>query len=67
MDEKEVLTRFKNGHLDRAQAVALPTGATGAAATGPAPVVLHLPDAWPEREREQERGADAVGGSAAPT
>ncbi|MGR4884870.1 polyketide synthase [Streptomyces sp. LARHCF249] len=29
MDEKEVLTRFKNGHLDRAQAAALLTG-TGA-------------------------------------
>ncbi|MEU9147927.1 beta-ketoacyl synthase N-terminal-like domain-containing protein [Streptomyces sp. NPDC048349] len=27
MDEKEVLTRFKNGHLDRAQAAALLTGA----------------------------------------
>ncbi|MFF3787287.1 polyketide synthase [Streptomyces sp. NPDC001933] len=53
MDEKEVLTRFKNGHLDRAQAAALLTGAAGAvgiAATGPAPVVLRLPDAWPELE-----------------
>lgn len=32
MDEKEVLTRFKNGHLDRAQAAAL---LTGAGAPGP--------------------------------
>ncbi|MFD0343001.1 polyketide synthase [Streptomyces sp. NPDC127117] len=53
MDEKEVLTRFKNGHLDRAQAVALLTGAAGAvgiATTGPAPVVLRLPDIrpWPD-------------------
>lgn len=51
MDEKEVLTRFKNGDLDRAQAVALLTGATGADGTNtaqPAPVVLQLPDIWPE-------------------
>ncbi|MFE3557103.1 polyketide synthase [Streptomyces sp. NPDC059193] len=35
MDEKEVLTRFKNGHLDRAQAAALLTGAgVGIAARG---------------------------------
>jgi acyl transferase domain-containing protein len=50
MDEKEVLTRFKNGHLDRAQAAALLTGAAGAvgiATTGPAPVVLRLPDIRP--------------------
>ncbi|MGW1848128.1 beta-ketoacyl [acyl carrier protein] synthase domain-containing protein [Streptomyces sp. NPDC001966] len=53
MDEKEVLTRFKNGHLDRAQAAALLTGAAdavGIAATRAAPVVLRLPDAWPEPE-----------------
>ncbi|WP_331739187.1 polyketide synthase (plasmid) [Streptomyces atratus] len=53
MDEKEVLTRFKNGDLDRAQAAALLTGATGAvgtAATGPAPTVLQLPHAWPDLE-----------------
>ncbi|MFE5538173.1 polyketide synthase [Streptomyces sp. NPDC056492] len=36
MDEKEVLTRFKNGHLDRAQVAALLTGA----GTGTGPVVL---------------------------
>lgn len=40
MDEKEVLTRFKNGHLDRAQVAALLTGA----GTGTGPVVLTLPE-----------------------
>ncbi|MFD6113936.1 beta-ketoacyl synthase N-terminal-like domain-containing protein [Streptomyces yangpuensis] len=54
MDEKEVLTRFKNGGLDRAQAAALLSGAAGApraarTATGPEPVVFHLPDTWPDR------------------
>ncbi|NEB07224.1 hypothetical protein G3I78_50685, partial [Streptomyces sp. SID13726] len=44
MDEKEVLTRFKNGHLDRAQVAALLTGA----ATGTGPVVLALPELRPE-------------------
>ncbi|MFD5508240.1 polyketide synthase [Streptomyces sp. NPDC059761] len=52
MDEKEVLTRFKSGHLDRAQAAALLTGAAGAAGTvaaaGAGPVVLTLPDLRPE-------------------
>ncbi|KOU20008.1 hypothetical protein ADK52_27545 [Streptomyces sp. WM6372] len=53
MDEKEVLTRFKNGHLDRAQVAALLTGAAGVAgsagtATGTGPVVLTLPDLRPE-------------------
>ncbi|MFD7490919.1 beta-ketoacyl synthase N-terminal-like domain-containing protein [Streptomyces sp. NPDC059832] len=63
MDEKEVLTRFKNGHLDRAQAAALLTGAIGAvgvAATGPAPVVLQLPDNWPELEVVEGPVADRV-------
>ncbi|KMO94103.1 beta-ketoacyl synthase N-terminal-like domain-containing protein [Streptomyces roseus] len=40
MDEKEVLTRFKNGHLDRAQVAALLTGA----GTGTGPVVLTPPE-----------------------
>ncbi|MFF4851224.1 polyketide synthase [Streptomyces sp. NPDC001194] len=44
MDEKEVLTRFKNGHLDRAQVAALLTGA----GAGTGPVVLALPDLRPE-------------------
>ncbi|MFF4102575.1 beta-ketoacyl synthase N-terminal-like domain-containing protein [Streptomyces sp. NPDC001903] len=43
MDEKEVLTRFKNGQLDRAQVAALLTGA----GTGTGPVVLELPDLRP--------------------
>ncbi|MGW1764809.1 beta-ketoacyl [acyl carrier protein] synthase domain-containing protein [Streptomyces sp. NPDC002073] len=55
MDEKEVLTRFKSGHLDRAQVAALLAGAAGSgtaagAGTGPAPVVFRLPEAWPEPE-----------------
>ncbi|MFD8413804.1 beta-ketoacyl synthase N-terminal-like domain-containing protein [Streptomyces sp. NPDC059650] len=59
MDDKEVLTRFKNGHLDRAQAAALLTGAAGTltagaapqapgAGTGPAPEALPLPGSGPE-------------------
>ncbi|MFE9767980.1 polyketide synthase [Streptomyces sp. NPDC005808] len=57
MDEKEVLTRFKNGGLDRAQVAALMSGAAdgdGVAgiAAGPEPVVFHLPDAWPERDAD---------------
>ncbi|WP_264203606.1 beta-ketoacyl [acyl carrier protein] synthase domain-containing protein, partial [Streptomyces bambusae] len=53
MDEKEVLTRFKNGQLDRAQVAALLTGAAGAGgragtAAGPAPAVFRLPDLRPE-------------------
>lgn len=42
MDEKEVLTRFKNGDLDRAQVAALLGGSTGA--PDPGPVVFRLPD-----------------------
>ncbi|MBT2544764.1 polyketide synthase [Streptomyces sp. ISL-44] len=63
MDEKEVLTRFKNGHLDRAQAAALLTGtgagartATGTAArsggTVPVPVAFPRPDTARERAAE---------------
>ncbi|MEV0415805.1 polyketide synthase [Streptomyces sp. NPDC050448] len=61
MDEKEVLTRFKNGHLDRAQVAALLTGAAGAAgtATGSGPVVFRLPDAWPERDADDPSPAAA--------
>ncbi|MFD8861261.1 beta-ketoacyl synthase N-terminal-like domain-containing protein, partial [Streptomyces vinaceus] len=51
MDEKEVLTRFKNGHLDRAQVAALLTGA----GTGTGPVVLTLP------EPSAAEAAEAVG------
>ncbi|MFF3216042.1 polyketide synthase [Streptomyces sp. NPDC002886] len=58
MDEKEVLTRFKNGHLDRAQVAALLTGAAGAA-TGSGPVVFRLPDVWPEPDAEDPSHAAA--------
>ncbi|WP_328623598.1 beta-ketoacyl [acyl carrier protein] synthase domain-containing protein [Streptomyces sp. NBC_00354] len=58
MDEKEVLTRFKNGHLDRAQVAALLTGAAGGA-TGSGPVVFTLPDAWPEQDAEEQSPAAA--------
>ncbi|MFJ9343296.1 beta-ketoacyl synthase N-terminal-like domain-containing protein [Streptomyces sp. NPDC101733] len=61
MDEKEVLTRYKNGHLDRAQVAALLTGAGGSgagagidlAATGSGPVVFRLPDAWPQQGADE--------------
>ncbi|MFI6005837.1 polyketide synthase [Streptomyces sp. NPDC051366] len=58
MDEKEVLTRFKNGHLDRAQVAALLTGAAGGA-TGSGPVVFTLPDAWPEQDAKEQPPAAA--------
>ncbi|WP_327364745.1 beta-ketoacyl [acyl carrier protein] synthase domain-containing protein [Streptomyces sp. NBC_01296] len=58
MDEKEVLTRFKNGHLDRAQVAALLSGAAGGA-TGSGPVVFTLPDAWPEQDAEEPSPAAA--------
>ncbi|MCX4633233.1 polyketide synthase [Streptomyces sp. NBC_01443] len=58
MDEKEVLTRFKNGHLDRAQVAALLTGAAGGA-TGSGPVVFTLPDAWPEQDAKEQSPAAA--------
>ncbi|MEV7727336.1 polyketide synthase [Streptomyces sp. NPDC087917] len=60
MDEKEVLTRYKNGHLDRAQVAALLAGAaatgataTATAATGSGPVVFRLPDAWPQQGADE--------------
>ncbi|WP_328973699.1 beta-ketoacyl [acyl carrier protein] synthase domain-containing protein [Streptomyces sp. NBC_00239] len=79
MDEKEVLTRFKNGHLDRAQVAALLAGDAAAAdtgtGTGPAPVVFRLPEAWPEPDGAEPspaaaspaagRGADSASGAAA--
>ncbi|WP_331738380.1 MULTISPECIES: polyketide synthase [unclassified Streptomyces] len=58
MDEKEVLTRFKNGHLNRAQVAALLSGAAGGA-TGSGPVVFALPDAWPEQDAEEPSPAAA--------
>ncbi|MFK0223039.1 polyketide synthase [Streptomyces vinaceus] len=56
MDEKEVLTRFKNGHLDRAQVAALLTGA----GTGKGPVVLTLPEPSAAEAAAEEVGVAAA-------
>lgn len=75
MDEKEVLTRFKSGHLNRAQAAALLTGAgsgagartrsgagsgTGDGGTVPAPVAVAL--ARPDTGRKQAADEEAPAG-----
>ncbi|MFF3650742.1 beta-ketoacyl synthase N-terminal-like domain-containing protein [Streptomyces sp. NPDC002181] len=64
MDEKEVLTRFKNGQLDRAQVAALLTDA----GTGTGPVVLALPELQPHpapAEPPAERAAQPAAGPVA--
>ncbi|MET9887093.1 polyketide synthase [Streptomyces sp. NPDC006430] len=80
MDEKEVLTRFKNGHLDRAQVAALLTGtgtgvgsagrgATATGGTGAAPVAFPRPGAGPELAADGPSPAavrPAPGGAGAP-
>ncbi|MFE0605451.1 beta-ketoacyl synthase N-terminal-like domain-containing protein [Streptomyces sp. NPDC058892] len=65
MDEKEVLTRFKNGHLDRAQVAALLNGSAGAVGidTGAAPVVFRLPDLAPDRDVDEPSPATAPAAS----
>ncbi|MEV0992045.1 polyketide synthase [Streptomyces sp. NPDC049949] len=61
MDEKEVLTRFKNGQLDRTQVAALLTGA----ATGAGPVVLARPELRPHPAPAEPAGGPAVAGPVA--
>ncbi|MEU9233627.1 beta-ketoacyl synthase N-terminal-like domain-containing protein [Streptomyces subrutilus] len=73
MDEKEVLTRFKNGHLDRVQAAALLTGSGAATAAragtgggagpgagaGPAGGgTVPVPVAFPRPDTPRERTAE---------
>ncbi|OEJ22419.1 polyketide synthase [Streptomyces subrutilus] len=74
MDEKEVLTRFKNGHLDRVQAAALLTGSGGAiparagtgggagpgagAGLGAGGGTVPVPVAFPRPDTVRERTAD---------
>ncbi|WP_330301269.1 beta-ketoacyl [acyl carrier protein] synthase domain-containing protein [Streptomyces sp. NBC_00503] len=73
MDEKEVLTRFKSGHLNRAQAAALLTGAgsgagvrtrsdagSGAGGTVPVPVAPARPDTGGKRAADGQAPLERI-------
>lgn len=71
MDEKEVLTRFKSGHLNRAQAAALLAGAgsgagartrsgAGSGAGGTVPVALARPDTGRKQAADGEAPAGRI-------